>query len=111
MPRCILGPKSVAIRPMKLKVAQNQFLDNILAKNPFTKKLEKKRKKKSSKKRLLGPLLSRSKLCKNGPEIAENKKNTVTHSILDGSPRKKIKFGILYAWSSGIFFSSRDNWF
>jgi hypothetical protein len=48
--------------------------------------------------------MSRSKLCKNGPEIVE-KKYTVAHSIPDVTPRKnKKKFdpsGVLYAGSSG----------
>jgi hypothetical protein len=47
--------------------------------------------------------MSRSKLCENGPEIVE-KKNTVSHSIPDVTPRIKKKFdpsGVLYAGSSG----------
>jgi hypothetical protein len=50
------------------KIAQNRFLDDILAKNTATIKQEKNEKK--FKKRLLGPM-SRSKLCENGPEIVE----------------------------------------
>jgi hypothetical protein len=91
MPRCILGPKSVAIRPMKLKVAQNQFLDNILAKNPCSKKLEKKTEKNIQKNDFWGLFCPDLNYVKMDPKLPENKKNTVTHRILDGSPRKKNK--------------------
>jgi hypothetical protein len=76
------------------KIAQNQFLDDILGNNPGAKN-EKNEKK--FKKRLLGPQMSGLNCVKMDP------KYTISHSIPDVTPRKNKNVRSVRDTICGVF--------